>query len=156
MGGATCPCPMTKQTKNAIKRIKINKIPFGVGLQTTLSTNQNNIVMTAKDIVLMAFGFGTADNKIDDIIDEFNIELTTSDVEEIVSNGGVYDLENELIQSLYDKVIDKSRRLYDTSDEDFETYINAQCSSLYYCGDEVYCMEDIKRIKSENEGETEN
>lgn len=104
----------------------------------------------------MAFGFGTADNKIDDIIDEFNIELTTSDVEEIVSNGGVYDLENELIQSLYDKVIDKSRRLYDTSDEDFETYINAQCSSLYYCGDEVYCMEDIKRIKSENEGETEN
>ena len=58
--------------------------------QTKLSTNQNNIVMTAKDIVLIALGFGTDDSKMDDIIDEFNIELTTSDVEEIVSNGGVY------------------------------------------------------------------
>lgn len=101
--------------------------------------------MTAKDIILLTLGIGTCDDKIDDICEGFNLELTTDIVEDCLNNADTYDqFQNKLIDMLYDKVIDCALDEYGLSEALFVKYCNGRDSSLRYDNDVVDDWDEIE------------
>lgn len=106
--------------------------------------------MTAKDIILLALGIGTNDDKIDDICEGFDLEISTDDVEDIIDSRLDYfnEFQNLLIDHLYDKVIDRAVDEYGLSGDRFVKTCNGRASCLHYDNDVVDDWDDIEKHAS--------
>ena len=102
--------------------------------------------MTAKDIILLTFGIGTNDDKIDDICENFDLKISTDDVEDIIDGGLDYFeyFQNTLIGVLYDRVIDRAVDEYGLSKTLFVKCCYGKASCLIYDNDVVADWDDIE------------
>ena len=113
--------------------------------------------MWIKDFILRQLGIGSADNILDSICDNFDVEITSEDVKEALMINykeeleGYISAQSYLIKLLYDRIIENSVKDYKLDKNKFDCFINANLSRLFYDGEPMYCSRDIERLAEKEE-----
>ena len=113
--------------------------------------------MWIKDFILRQLGIGSADNILDSICDNFDVEIKSEDVKKAVMANYNEDMkepvtaQSYLIKLLYDRIIENSVKDYRLDKNKFDCFINANLSKLFYDGETMYCSRDIERLAEKEE-----
>lgn len=97
--------------------------------------------------------------KIDKLCDEFDVDFSDDDVEEILdlcsgdcfNNNHYSEVGNMLIERIFKNIIDKHNDVLD--EEKFDYYINCDDSHLYYDGERICSQNDLDEIMEKVEAE---
>lgn len=112
--------------------------------------------MTTNEFICVCLGLGMTGRKVDEICDNFGIDLNDGDVYETLDlfRGNYTGFGNYFISHLYQRVIEEwSAQGLDEEKFDYEA--NGDASELLYDGNLVSCNEDLQNILDKLEEEEE-
>lgn len=101
--------------------------------------------MNANEFILRQLGIGSADTILDEIQDNFDIEITSEDVS-LAIELDKENVQNNLIGILYSKIISRANKEQKLKREWFNYNINGQDSHLYYDDTKLRSLSDIKDL----------
>lgn len=107
--------------------------------------------METRDFICLCLGVNSA--KIDEICDNFDVDIKESDFERIYLNHH-YDYDkvgNALIVDLYAKIIENAVKKLGLKIREFDYYVNGGDSHLYYNKQTVNCWGDLEYISKTEE-----
>lgn len=114
--------------------------------------------MWIKDFILRQLGIGSADNILDSICDNFDVEITSEDVKTAIKINYEEDLKNPtitaqdyLIRLMYSKIIDNAVKDFGLDRNKFDCFVQGNLSKLFYDGDQMFCSRDIEILKERKE-----
>lgn len=113
--------------------------------------------MWIKDFILRQLGIGSADNILDSICDNFDVEITSEDVKSAIMANYNEELEkpitaqNYLIRLMYSKIIDNAVKDFGLDRNKFDCFVQGNLSKLFYDGDQMFCSRDIEILKERKE-----
>ncbi len=102
-------------------------------------------------------GIGSADNILDSICDNFDVEITSEDVKSAIMANYNEELEkpitaqNYLIRLMYSKIIDNAVKDFGLDRNKFDCFVQGNLSKLFYDGDQMFCSRDIEILKERKE-----
>lgn len=103
--------------------------------------------MKTSDFISVCLGIGTVDTTIDDICENFDLDISENDVYDAldVFRHNYEGFGDYLIGNLYQQVINKWVK--EGLDKDkFDYYTNGMDSHLYYDEEEISCNDDLQEI----------
>lgn len=102
--------------------------------------------MNTKEFINNCLGLYGNCEYLDDIQENFNVELNESDIDEALQISP-QDLSNAITSILFDKIIDKAVEELGLNEESFDYFVNGSLdTSLYYDDEEVNDWEDLEEI----------
>lgn len=104
--------------------------------------------MNTRDLILLQLGIGTADRIHDEIVENFDVYLTSDDIEFAIEikRDELTEVGNELISILYCKIARKYSEEFCLDERKFSMEINMGASHIYYNGEEIRNVSDIERL----------
>ncbi len=104
--------------------------------------------MNTKDYILLSLGIGTSDDILDSIIENFDVELSETEIHDIIRDNVscLGNMGNTIVEYLYQKVITKCVNSYGLDRRNFTYWSNMMDSHLYYNNEEINDISDIERI----------
>lgn len=108
------------------------------------------------EFVSVCLGLGMTGRKVDEICDNFGIDISDENIYEALGacpRDDYRSFGNILISDLYAQVVSEWAEQLD--EEKFDWYVNGDDSHLYYDGEEVWSCDDLQEILDKLEEENE-
>lgn len=110
--------------------------------------------METKDFICVCLGISS--KKVDDICDNFNVDISDKEVYDILNlfeGSGFQNFGDLLTLKLFRKVEDRAVEELGLKRELFDSFLNGYDTHFYYSKVEMYRWEDLEDIASLNDDE---